>query len=555
MAMRARTVDVRGPDAVTVPMSDGVNLAADLYLPDVTPPFATLVRKTPYARRARPEVDLYLASHGYAVLVVNQRGRFDSEGTFYQMRNESVDHNDGYDTIEWAAAQPWSTGRVGTYGISSDGQWQLAAATTRPPHLRAMFVSYAADARVARIEGGTFLGTGPAWASMNGLSRPLASRDDWLGWLADWQRTAVPLVASFIEPEFLDAFFHVDYDGYWRETDPSNRLDQVEVPVFHEGGWFDRYVTTTFRNFSRIRNGADRGASDAQRVVMGPWMHGGGVPEDAGPVRFGQAAHIDRLDLHRRWFDHWLRDTGDGIDDIPRVQVYLMGSERWVRLDTWPPPGATTTRWYLRRGPSGSASSLNDGVLDLEEPSHEPADTYLHDPFDPVPSIGGHGGVGWQWPAGPIDQRPAELRSLTYTTPPLERDVTVLGEPILEFWATTSAADTDFVLTLSDVYPDGHSAILRQNAVRAEYRRGEAHAEPITPGTVEPYRVVMGAIGNVFKRGHRVRLRISSSSFPAFLPNPGIGGPLALATRAVRAENAILHDPDHPSSLELPLVE
>jgi putative CocE/NonD family hydrolase len=362
-------------------------------------------------------------------------------------------------------------------------------------------------------------------------------------------------MASFIDPEFIDAFLHIDYDDYWMETDPANRLDRIAVPVLHEGGWFDRYVATTLRNFGRIRDSGDHPVGDSQRVVMGPWTHGGGVPADAGPVRFGPAARIDRLDLHRRWFDHWLRDAGEGVDTIPRVQAYLIGAERWMHLDGWPPAGAIATRWYLRDGPSGSASSLNDGRLVPDEPPVEDgADTYLHDPFDPVPSIGGHGGVGWQWPAGPIDQRPAEARSLTYTTHSLEDDLVVLGEPVVEFHAASSSIDTDFVLTLSDVFPDGHSAILRQNAVRAAYRVGETRPIPLTPGSVEVYRVTMGAIGNVFKRGHRVRLRISSSSFPAFLPNPGTGGPLALATGAVVAENAILHGRDHPSSLSLPVI-
>jgi len=546
-------VGIRGPDEVRIPMSDGVLLAGDLYLPDARPPFPTLVRKTPYDRRMRTEPDVFLASCGYAVVVVNQRGRCDSGGTFYQMRNESVDHMDGFDTIEWAADQRWSTGQVGTYGISSDGQWQLAAATTRPPHLRAMFVSYAADARISRIEGGAYLGTGPAWAAMNGLSRPLGSRQDWQAWLADWRRTELPMLASFIHPEFVDAFVHVDYDDYWDETDPFNRFDRVTVPVFHEGGWFDRYVTSTLRNFCRLRSlGGAVGA--AQRVIMGPWTHGGGVPEDCGPVRFGPEARINRLDLHRRWFDYWLKDDGD-VASIPPVQAYLMGAETWMHLKAWPPPEAAPGRWYLRAGSSGSARSLNDGRLTPGEPREdEGPDRYVHDPYDPVPSIGGHGGVGWQWPAGPLDQGPAEERSLTYSTEPLEEDLPVLGSPVLSFVAASSVVDTDFVVTLSDVFTDGHSAILRQNALRAAHRSGERRAIPIEPDVPEAFRIELGAIGNVFQRGHRIRLRISSSSFPAFLPNPGTGEPIAFARRGVLAHNAIMIDRAHPSFLELPVL-
>jgi putative CocE/NonD family hydrolase len=416
-----------------------------------------------------------------------------------------------------------------------------------------MFVSYAADARQAYADHGAYQGTGPAWASMHGLARSLRTRDEWESWLADWRRTELPLLASFIAPEFIDMFSHPDYDEYWHETDPANRLDRVEVPVLHEGGWFDRYVGTTLRNFNRIR-GAGGPAAKAQRVIMGPWTHGGGVPADCGPATFGPAAHIDRLDLHRHWFDFWLRGEGS-VDDLPPARLYLMGAERWVSSDTWPPPGSAAQRWYLRSGPSGSAASVNDGRLSVEEPAEEePADEIDHDPYDPVPSIGGHGGVGWQWPAGPLDQAPAERRSLTYSSIPLEDDLVVLGEPVLRFHAASTAVDTDFVVTISDVFPDGHSAILRQNALRAAHRDGDDRARLLEPGRAYRYELTMAAIGNVFRRGHRIRVRISSSSFPALLPNPGTGEPLALATRAVCARNTVLHDRAHPSHLELPVL-
>jgi uncharacterized protein len=542
------------PMEARVPMSDGVVLAGDLYLPPGDGPFATVVRKTPYERRLRPELDLHLARSGFAVLVANQRGRYDSEGSFYQFRNESVDHTDGRDTIEWAAAQPWSDGNVGTYGTSSDGQWQLAAATTRPPHLRAMVVSYPANPRTARVDHGAFLGTMPAWASMFGLARPLTNRKEWEAWLEDWRRRELPLVASFIHPEVLDGLAHVDYDEYWEETDPANRYDQVEVPILHECGWYDRYVGPTFRNFNAIRT---RGATDlarsAQHVLVGPWSHGGGIPSVPGRVEFGPAATIDRMDVHLRWFDHWLRGADNDIAYLPAVQVYVQGSERWLSSDMWPLADTRTKRWYLAAGSGEPRESLNDGRLDDRAPGDDEPDAYDHDPYDPVPSIGGHGGVGWQWPAGPIDQRPAESRSLTFTTDPLEESLTVIGEPRVRFFASTSAADTDFVVTLSDVHRDGYSAILRQNAIRARYRSGE-RAKPIEPGEVYEYDLTLDGVAVTFLAGHRIRVRISSSSFPAYLPNPGTAEPLHLVTKAILARNAVFHDGARPSFIELPVV-
>jgi hypothetical protein len=221
--------------------------------------------------------------------------------------------------------------------------------------------------------------------------------------------------------------------------------------------------------------------------------------------------------------------------------------------ESWPLPDTTVRRWYLRTGAVEPRVSLNDGRLDLEPPGEEPPDEYDHDPYDPVPSIGGHGGVGWQWPAGPIDQGPAEERSLTFTTDPLTEDVTVVGEPRIKFHASTSAEDTDFVVTLSDVLPDGTSAILRQNAVRARYRNGD-RAEPVQPGEIYEFDLALDGVGVTFLAGHSIRVRVSSSSFPAYLPNPGTAGPVHLATKAVAARNSILHDANHPSFVELPVV-
>lgn len=189
----------------------------------------------------------------------------------------------------------------------------------------------------------------------------------------------------------------------------------------------------------------------------------------------------------------------------------------------------------------------------LEAPGAEPPDEYMHDPYDPIPTIGGHGGFAEAWPPGPLDQQPAESRSLTFTTDVLQRDLEVVGEPRARFFASSSAVNTDFVLTLSDVYPNGYSAILRQNAVRARYRLGEETESLLEPNEVYEFTLTMDAVANLFKAGHRIRLTIASSSFPAYLPNPGTAVPIHLATQAVTARNAIYHDSRYPSSLELPV--
>ncbi|MCI0425962.1 MAG: CocE/NonD family hydrolase [Actinobacteria bacterium] len=537
--------------SVRVPMRDETVLAGDLYLPPGSGPFPTLLRKTPYARGMRNELDLYLRDQGFAVLVVSQRGKFGSEGVFYQFRNEAVDHHDGYDTIEWAAAQPWSDGQVGTYGVSSDGQWQLSAATLAPPSLKAMVVSYAANPRHALVDHGVLLGTGPAWSSMNGLSRRLGNREDWQDWLESWRRRQTPLLASFIEDEFIDRLYHLDYDSYWEEVDPSNGYDRIQVPILHECGWFDRYVTPTLENYLSIRaNAATALARESQWLVMGPWTHGGGVPADTEVVMFGPEATADRPLLHLEWFDKWMRGAPDYART--RVRLYVLGVERWLEADDWPVKTVGQLTLYLAQDDAGA--ELRGGLVE-DAPEVETSSSFHHDPYDPIPSIGGHGGVGWQWPAGPLDQREAEERSLTFTSDPLETSVTVVGRPKLVFHASSTAVDTDFIATLSEVHPNGYSAILRQNGIRAAYRNGPQRAEPLEPGDVYRFELDMDAVGVAFAAGNRIRLRISSTSFPAFLPSPGTTEPTALATKAVEGTNTIYQGGSRASFLSLPVVD
>jgi putative CocE/NonD family hydrolase len=327
------------------------------------------------------------------------------------------------------------------------------------------------------------------------------------------------------------------------------------VPIYHESGWYDRYVRWTFRSFNgvRVQSRSDL-ARRSQKVIMGPWVHGGNVAPQTETVKFGPAAKIDRRALHLRWFDYWLKGIDTGIMQEPPVRVYLMGAERWLESDTWPLPNTTYRTFYLRSaGSARTSESLNDGRLLPEKPGAEPPDEYVHDPYSPISSIGGHGGFGGIWPAGPLDQRPAEARLLTFTTDTLTEDLQVVGEMRARFFASSSAVDTDFVLTLTNVYPNGYSAILRQNAVRGRYRETDEKEALLTPNQVYEFQLTLDGVANVFKAGHRLRLSIGSSSFPAFLPNPGTAAPMHLETRGVTAQNRIYHDAEHPSSIDVPV--
>lgn len=556
------TLEVRQPEEVRIPMSDGVELAGDLFLPEGVAPFPTLVRATPYERlKWGGWRETNFAEHGYAVLIVSFRGRHGSGGVPVQserrVEQKKSDYQDGYDIIEWAAAQPWSDGKVGTYGVSSDGQWQLTMATTHPPHLRAMFVRYPAGSE-GLSQRGVRLGTVPAWyAKFSGL-RPLDTPEDWKSLLEEWRITQVPFIATFLQPRFIDVMMNATNEDYLVQLDRSHRFAEIEVPVYLECGWYDRYIRSTFDNFRTIRAAAaSHSARSTHKLIMGPWMHGGRLPDENDDIRFGPDAKSHSQGRMRRWFDYWLKGNDNGIAEEPRVELYVLGEEEWIEVDSWPPPPTQVIRYYLRSGNGQVTMSLNDGRLTREPPqSDEKPDEWIHDPYDPVLSIGGHGGIGRQWPAGPLDQRPSEARSLTFSTGPLVEDLRVVGEVGIRFFASSSAIDTDFILTLTDVFPSGYSAILRQNAIGATFRLGTNpdRKEPMEPDKVYEFTLALDGIANLFKAGHRIRLDIASSSFPAFLPNPGTGEPQLLATKGVTAHNAIYHDSRYPSTITIPVL-
>ncbi|MHC4433538.1 MAG: CocE/NonD family hydrolase, partial [Planctomycetota bacterium] len=274
----------------------------------------------------------------------------------------------------------------------------------------------------------------------------------------------------------------------------------------------------------------------------------------AGPQRPTRCDSVrDRRDLQLRWFDYWLKGIDTGITKQAPLQLFVMGANRWLDAESWPVAETRYTRYYLRASQRQPSSSLNDGRLMRQAPgTNEKADAYIHDPYNPVPTIGGYGPHRPSWTPGPADQRPAEARSLTFTTAPLEKDLLVIGEVRVRFFASSSAADTDFFLMLTDVYPNEYSAgTLIQSGLGAMYSVGA----PLKPGEVYEFKVNLKPTANLFKAGHRIRLNIASSSFPRFLPNPGTGEPRHLATKCVTAENKVYHDSRYPSVIELPVPD
>ena len=557
---------------VAVPMRDGVVLRAEVYRPKAPGRYPVVLERVAYELSARCREDgEYLAARGYVFVGQNVRGAFASGGAFTLLRDDGWGaRQDGYDSVEWAAAQPWSDGKVALLGGSYSGFTQYLVAPARPPHLRTLFVREAGGDVYRDLvfrDGAYMLALGRSWvlgshllpqsrhpaappgseAAREEVGQAVADLERWLWHLPLADFPAVRGRADW----HLEHLGHPDADASWQATDATRHFAEVDVPIFHLGGWFDVFLGGTLRAFTGLRRGArTEAARRGQRLLIGPWIHGPGHVGDqvVGDLDFGPDARFDLPACRLRWYDHWLKGIANGAADGPPVRVFLMGANRWLDLPDWPPPGSEQRPLYFQAGSGPDAASLNHGGLGFQPPpADEPPDRYRYDPDHPVPSL-------MRYPQlGPTDHRPVEGRMLTYTTPPLERDLSVVGPVGAVLYAASSARDTDWVVRLCDVWPDGRSLSVCDGILRARYRHSLARPEPLAPGQVERFAVDLWATAQVFRAGHRLRVEVTSSDFPRYDRNLNTGGPIGQEARGVVAENTVCHDAEHPSHLLLPL--
>ena len=570
---------------VMVPMRDGTRLATDVFRPDAPGRFPALVNRGPYGKDdyvASPDHSVwFFPTHGYVVLSQDCRARFQSEGDYYNPLFQEV--ADGYDTVEWAARQPWCNGRVGTTGQSYLGATQYTLATNNPlpPHLQAMApVSASSDFHQSWVyhTGGAMewgwmvpyaihkgrntlerLGHADLLAQMDeyvlepgNFGRPL--KDEWFrhlplkDWIGRLQETA---------PYFRE-YFEQELDGpYWWRLNLLRNLAGIKIPLFHVSSWYDIFLEGALNAYTAI---TERGGSDLarrnQKLLVGPWAHirpyTRPTSGDTGDIDFGPEAAIELHDHLRRWFDYWLKDLDSGLMDEPPVYLFVMGDNRWRHENEWPLARTHYTRYYFHSG--GSANTRDgDGVLSTAPPGEEPPDSYIYDPGDPAPTLRGN---TLMIPHGVADQRPAEDRPdvLVYTSAPLERELELTGPITAQLFAASSAVDTDFTAKLVDVAPDGYARNLQDGIVRARYRTSARRPALITPGQVYEYKIDLWATSHVFQAGHRLRVEISSSNFPRFDRNPNTGAPLGEDDRLETAQQTVLHTAAHPSNILLPVI-
>jgi putative CocE/NonD family hydrolase len=569
--------------SVMVPMRDGVRLATDIYHPAEEGRYPALLVRLPYNKDqsmiVQANIDTSRAAQaGYVVVIQDCRGRFASEGEFTPIVNEA---NDGADTVAWISEQPWSTGQVGTLGGSYLGFTQWLLAREHPEALRAMSPMITTSdyyEAPCRHTGGVFELGLSLFSSLGMIPEELQRRVrlgkanmEQMGALMQIMNNPtalfehLPLVDMPLLREFAPAYFeplaHPNYDDYWRNMAHKTYYEQITVPALNIGGWYDIFLGTTLQNYTGMKQrGGSPAAREHQRLLIGPWSHGGftGVfPErNYGLMASTEAADLRGVQL--RWFDHWLKGEDNGVEQDKPVKLFVMGLDQWREEDDWPLPDTQFRPHYLHSGGHAN-SATGDGTLSTEAPTQEAEDAYLYDPHRPVPTVGGAillpPGLDW----GPRDQRTVEAREdvLCYSTPVLEKAVEVTGPIELVLFVSSSARDTDFTGKLVDVSPDGRAEILTDGILRTRYRESFSEPRLMEPGQIYELHLDLWATSNVFKIGHRIHLEVSSSNFPRFDRNTNSGGTIETETEQnfVQALNRIYHDAAHPSHLLLPIIE
>ena len=569
---------------VMVPMRDGTCLATDVFRPDAPGRFPVLVNRGPYGKDSYVENPhhsvWYFPEHGYVVLSQDCRGRFESEGDYDPLFQES---NDGWDTVEWAARQPWSNGRVATTGQSylAATQYTLAPADPLPPHLQTMApVSASSDFHqswVYHTGGAMEWGWMVPYAILKGrntleragLNDLLAEMDKYVlepgnfgqpltdEWyqhlpLRDWIERLKEAAPYFHE------YFDEELDGpYWWKIGLKQHLQRINIPMFHISSWYDIFLEGALPAFSEIsEKGATSLAKENQKLLVGPWAHIRPFTEPntggCGDIDFGEAAAIELHEHLRRWFDHWLKDEDTGYLDEPSVNIFVMGENQWRQEDEWPLARTHYTKFYLH-GDSPANSKNGGGYLSTVPPGDEKPDEYIYDPENPVPTKGGNTLI---IPFGVANQAENELRDdvLVYSTPPLEKDTEITGQIKMHLFAATSAIDTDFTAKLVDVHPDGYSQNLQDGIVRARYRTSTAQPSFVEPGRVYPYVIDLWSTSHLVKKGHQIRVDISSSNFPRFDRNPNTGANLGVDSKLEKAKQTVYHTSTYPSHMVLPLI-
>ena len=517
---------------VFTPMRDGTKLAANVFLPEGAGPWPVILTRTPYLKDGRmysPEGAARFTKAGYAYVVQDVRGKGHSQGFYDAFFN---DIEDGYDSVEGLAKEPWSNGRVGMTGASAMGITTNLAAVAEPPHLKAAYVIVAPNETFRT----SYLGGVP-------------EDHDMVGWLHD-QGMSDAVIQRALAGSTRNVF--ADRAG------PGTALKYVDIPIWNVGGWYDIFNTGTVENFEYLQNHGAKGARGNQRLTMGPFGHGdlsGGL-EYPGLDRLANQTGRGPANVANdiRWFDYWLKGIDNGVMDEPPVDAFVMAAaekgayspkNHWIHVANWP-LAYRETRYYLQPGLALSKAAPTTAVATT---------SYKFDPAHPVPTFGG---ANLTFERGPEDQRQVKPRAdyLRFQTPVLEHDTTIAGPVSMELYGATDGPDTDFEAKLVDVYPDGYEALVLDAPIRTRYRHGRMadDLQMMTPNAPEKLTLDLWNTALTFEKGHRIALHITSSSSPRFVVNHNNGDTPDDPKPPRVATNTVYFDKDHPSALVLPVI-
>jgi hypothetical protein len=513
-----------------IPMRDGKHLSAWVYFPPGPGPWPVLFEQR-YAdisgagtRRAAAK----LAESGYVVAMVNYRGMYLSEGTWVGYRALGWGElKDGYDICEWLGTQPFSTGKVGTFGSSQAGYAQNFLAVTQPPHLAAQ---YMVDTGLSLFHEGYRIGGTTRPQRFKSLGQGCRDPQDNVRLLEEWYR-------------------HPHYDDYWRDEDCSLHFDKMNVPCFTIGSWYDFMNQGSIASFQGRQHDGGPNSRGSQQLIIGPWLHGRlNKGTKVGELTYPDNAAWPEVEHMVRWFDHWLKGVDNGVEREPAVRYYVMGAvgEPEAPGNTWRtaadfPPAHAMRPMYLAA----------DGKLQSAVPdSAEGSTSLISDPKNPCQIAGN------AFP-GATDARPFESQPqvLTFTSPVLDEPVEWTGRIRAELFLSSTAPDTDVIVRVSDVYPDGRSILIVDYPQRVRYREGFDHEVLMKPGEIVGINFDVGWISQIFNRGHRIRVTIASTGAPLYEPNPQNGKPQTIdfPDDAVAATNTIHHNRNHPSRILAPI--
>jgi uncharacterized protein len=577
---------IRIDKSVSIEVRDGTVLRGDVYRPDDQEKHPAILTRSPYHRQMAFDMSFLpyyeAVMNGYAIVIESQRGTYDSGGqSGLGDVSLTVEGPDGYDTVEWIAAQPWCDGNVGTCGGSYMGLNQWITARENPPHLKAMapWISGSGGEEPSRHNGIVNLGVALNWLLK--MTVEAIDRQEKLG--KDVSSIRGLLSQAAADPSQVYNYLpltdvpHFNFPGIrdmWasrvlnndRETAENfektrTPYEKITVPCFHVSGWFDFYPSGTLGHFTSMREkGGSTRARQGQHVLMGPWPHLGPAPGfgEASSIGFGVlssklGSQLGEYNL--AFFNKYLR--GMKVD-LPAVRYFVMGKGVWKTADTWPLPETKWQRFFLHsRGHANTAAG--DGLLSRNEPGTEIPDNYIYNPHFPAPTTGCRGHLQLvRFAPSPQEQTLLERREdvLCYTTPELEQDLEVTGPLMLHLFASTSARDTDFTAKVVDVWPDGKAYnVVCDGITRARYRKSLFNPEPVTPGDINEYVINMEAASQLFRKGHRIRIDIASSSFPEYDRNMNTGNPVGEDTRGVPALQSIYHQSGYGSYIDLPVIE